>query len=229
MPIKFQYNNGSELPSGALSVREATAKLRGLLGEDFPTRSLFERYRPEQDWFLRPDCAEDIHGIDHETRVMVWQELLARLLTRDGAVLDQEALRWAAATHDTQRSSDGADYLHGQQAAAWVERQFIHRIPKASLETVLYLNTWHVPSDNQAPEMTPELAVFKDADALDRVHIYDFDARYLRCGHARVLLQYLAQELYDLSEAKRWGEHYPVFDCVMAAALEIGLIGTEPA
>jgi hypothetical protein len=227
MPIEFQHDNSSVLPAGALSVREAAAELQRLLGEDLPTQLLLERYRPEQRWFLRPHCAEDIHGIDHEARVLVWQELLAHLLIKDGAVLDQDALRWAAATHDTQRVSDGADYPHGQRAAAWVEQQLMHRIPEASLDTVLYLNTWHVPSDQQAPEMTPELAVFKDADALDRVRIYDFDPRYLRKGYSRTLLRYLSQALFDLSEAKRWGEGYAVFDCVMVAALELGLISAN--
>lgn len=224
MPTTFLSKCNSEHPPEVLSVQAAVAELRQLLGRDLPTRSLLECYRPELRWFLRPHSAEDIHGIDHEARVMIWQELLARLLSKEGVALNQEALRWAAATHDTQRASDGADYPHGQRAAAWVKQQLTKRIPAAALETITYLNTWHVPPDSQAPEMTPELAVFKDADALDRVRIYDFDPRYLRCSYAHSLLQYLAQELFDLSEAKRWGEHYPVFDCVMVAAQELGLI-----
>lgn len=207
--------------------REEVAEVRRLLGEDLPTRALLERYRPERAWFLRPDHVEDIHGIDHEARVLVWQELLARLLIKDGAVLDQEALRWAAATHDTRRASDGVDYPHGQRAAAWVKQHLAQHIPADSLETVLYLNIWHVPSDDQAPEMTPELAVFKDADALDRVRIYDFNPRYLRHHYSETLLQYLAQELFERSEAKRWSEGYPVFDCVLEAALEMGLLNPD--
>lgn len=75
--------------------------------------------------------------------------------------------------------------------------------------------------------MTPELAVFKDADALDRVQIYDFDPHYLRCDYSQTLLQYLAQALFDASKAKRWSEGYAVFDCVMAAALKLDLISPE--
>ena len=200
------------------------AQLWRLLGEDLPGRALFERYRPERGWFLRPASAEDIHGINHEARVLLWQELLARLLIKDGAVLDQEALRWAAVTHDTQRAFDGIDFPHGQRAAAWVAQHLRHHIPASSFETVLYLNTWHVPSDDQAPAMTPELAVFKDADALDRVRIYDFDARYVRCSYAQTLLQYLAQDLFEQSEAKHEDEGYALFDCVYEVAVSMGLI-----
>ncbi|WP_220198981.1 hypothetical protein [Ktedonospora formicarum] len=206
------------------SIQEHVAQVRRLLGDALPARALFERYRPEREWFLQPDCAEDIHGIDHEARVLIWQELLARLLIKGGAALDQEALRWAAATHDTQRVSHGIDFPHGQRAAAWVKRHLLHRIPVDSLDTVLYLNIWHVPFDDQAPEMTPELAVFKDADSLDRVRIDDLNARYLRCHYSQTLLQYLAQELFDRSEAKRWSEGYATFDCVCAAAMDMGLI-----
>lgn len=219
MPDEFQERQGV-----VSAIQEEVAEVRRLLGEDLPPRALFERYKPERGWFLRPDSAEDIHGIDHEARVLIWQELLARLLIKDGAALDQEALRWAAATHDTQRVSDGIDFPHGQRAAVWVERHLLHHIPAGSLETVLYLNTWHVPLDDQAPGMTPELAVFKDADALDRVRIDDFNSRYLRRSYSQTLLQYLAQELFDRSEAKRWSQGYAAFDCVCEAAVEMGLI-----
>lgn len=224
MPAAFFDGQPSSIPAEELTVSQAAARVRLLLGEDLPTRALLEQYRPEQRWFLRPECAEDIHGIGHEARVLVWQELLARLLIKDGMALNQEALRWAAATHDTQRVSDGADYPHGQRAAAWVEQRLRGHIPEQAFDTVLYLNTWHVPSDNLAPQMTPELAVFKDADALDRVRIFDFNPRYLRCSYASTLLRYLAEELFEVSEAKRWRDKLDVFDGVLAAALDLGLL-----
>ena len=85
--------------SHPVSIQEAGGELRRLLGEDLPSRSLFQPYRPLPQWFLRPDMIGSIHGISHEARVLVWQELLARLLVRDGLLLDQEALRWAAAIY----------------------------------------------------------------------------------------------------------------------------------
>jgi hypothetical protein len=204
------------------SLETATREIQQLLEDDLPSRSLFERYRPLDQWFLRPNTIESIHGINHEARVMIWQELLARLLIKDGVSLDQEALRWAAATHDTQRKDDGADFLHGERAAAWVKQRLQH-IPEHSLETVVYLNTWHVPRDEFAPRMTPELAVFKDADGLDRVRIYDFDPQFLRWDYSKTLLQYLTQALFERSEEKQQaGSQF--FACVIEAAIDLGLV-----
>jgi hypothetical protein len=214
----------AEVIGDALSPQAAAAEVRRLLGDDLPARSLFERYRPPDRWFARPHDVGGIHGINHEARVMVWQEVLARLLIKDGISLDQEALRWAAATHDTQRLADGSDYPHGERAAAWVERNLRDRVPAGSLSTVVYLNTWHVPPDVSAPRMTPELAVFKDADGLDRVRIYDLDPRYLRLDYSKCLLRYLAQSLLDGSEEKQEREGHGWFDCAIAAAMALGLV-----
>src|SRR5215831_15152017 len=108
---------------------KAVEELRNVLGENVPSRSLLDRYRPQNAWFLKPEKIGEIHGINHEARVLVWQELLARLLMKDGVVLDQEALRWAAATHDTQRIDDGIDFPHGRRAAAWVQEHLNQTIP----------------------------------------------------------------------------------------------------
>lgn len=217
----------SSLPSSIVSIEDAIGEVRRLLGEKLPSRSLFEQYRPLDQWFLRPDEIGNIHGINHEARVMIWQEILARLLIKDGMTLDQEALRWAAATHDTQRIADGTDFPHGERAAAWVERELKHRISERSLETVIYLNTWHVPPDSSAPAMTPELAVFKDADSLDRVRLYDLDPEFLRCDYSKILLQHLAQALLEQSEEKQQQEDFGLFDCVIEAAVDLGLILTD--
>ncbi len=235
MSLKPQEGNSSvssantiaSLASDIVSLEEAVEEVRRLLEENLPSRSFFEPYRPLRHWFLRPDEIGNIHGITHEARVMIWQEVLSRLLIRDGMTLDQEALRWAAATHDTQRIADGTDFPHGERAAAWVERAFKHRLPEYSLETVVYLNTWHVPPDSSAPAMTPELAVFKDADSLDRVRLYDLDPQFLRWDYSKTLLQYLAQALFEGSEVKQQQEGYDLFDCVIETAVDLGLVIAE--
>lgn len=219
----FQAKMNVDLTSASLSVRDAAEAVRELLSENLPSRSFFAPYRPLKQWFLRPEEIGGIHGINHETRVMIWQELLARLLLKDGMALDQEALCWAAATHDTQRLYDGVDFPHGERAAAWVKQQLCHQIPEHSLDTVAYLNTWHVPPDAYAPDMTPELTVFKDADGLDRVRLYDLDPAYLRCDYSKSLFVPLAQALFALSEENQRAGYEDV-DCVMAAAIQLGLI-----
>ena len=213
----------NHLASMLASVQEAIETLKRLLHENLPSRSLIETYRPHEQWFRRPEEIGGIHGINHEARVMIWQELLARLLINDGMTLDQEALRWAAATHDTQRLTDGADFPHGERAAAWVKQQLRQTIPERTLETVAYLNTWHVPSDSYAPRMTSELAVFKDADGLDRVRLYDLETKYLRWEYSKTLLVPLAQALFELSEKEKQAG-VRNFDCVMKAAIQLGLI-----
>lgn len=205
---------------------EAVEAIRSVLGGNLPSRSLLEQYRPHNKWFLKPEKIGSIHGINHEARVLVWQELLARLLLKDGKPLDQEALRWAAATHDTQRVDDGVDPQHGERAATWVQQQLQDTIPTNSLETVIYLNRWHVPPDSRAPHMTPHLAVFKDADGLDRVRIFDLDPRYLRWDCSKELLLPMANALLSASEKKQ-REGYALFDCVLAAAIDLGLIIDE--
>ena len=207
-----------------VSPEEAGAEVRRLLEDNLPSRSFFEPYRPLRHWFLRPDESENIHGISHEARVLIWQEILARLLIKEGISLDQEALRWAAATHDTQRQDDGTDFPHGERAAVWVQRVFKHRLPAPTLERVMYLNTWHVPPDSWAPTMTAELAVFKDADSLDRVRLYDLDPQFLRWDSSKSLLQYLADALFEGSERKQQREGWDVFDAVIETAGELGLV-----
>src|SRR5262249_34857390 len=122
---------------------------------------------------------------------------------------------------------DGIDFPHGRRAAAWVHQQLRHAIPATSLETVVYLCTWHVPPDHSAPGMTPELAAFKDADGLDRVRLGDLDPRFLRWDRSKQLLLPLAEALLEASEAKQEREGYGHFECVIAAAVELGLIAEE--
>lgn len=208
----------------------AVAALTQRLAGQLPARSLLARYRPPQTWFARPDHIGGIHGIGHEARVLIWQELLARLVLADGQrqALDQEALRWAAVIHDTQRVEDGLDLLHGSRAATWVRRK--RTVQKAltapTLETLAYLCTWHVPPDSAAPTMTAELAVFKDADGLDRVRLGDLNARYLRWEASRDLLLPLASPLFRGSLAREWAGGDP-FESALDAGVDLGLLGND--
>lgn len=209
----------------SLAIAALTRRLAGQL----PARSLFERYRPPKEWFARPDHIGGIHGLAHETRVLIWQELLARLVVADGQALDQEALRWAATVHDTQRVEDGLDQSHGRRAATWVKRKRTLRnaLPARTLDTLIYLCEWHVPGDAAAPTMTRELAVFKDADGLDRVRLGDLDAKYLRWDCSRNLLLPLAYPLFMASLAREWLAAADAFDSVLDAAEALGLLGSE--
>jgi hypothetical protein len=139
--------------------------------EELPTRSLLQKYRPEKSWFLKQEMVNSIHGIGHETRVLVWQEILSRYVINSENMVDQEALRWSAVTHDTQRKNHYTDYEHGIRSAQWVKEEMKSVIAEKSLDEVYYLNQNHVPEDLLIKEIKPELLILKDADALDRLRI----------------------------------------------------------
>ena len=101
-------------------------------------------------------------------------------------------------------------------AKAAVTRHF----PFAASE-VAYVCRWHVPNDESAPEMTPELKVFKDADALDRWRIADLDPAYLRTSSARQLLD----ASYALWEATHGFVHaMEMFERIIDVARTQGLV-----
>lgn len=212
----------SETERSLASASHQIEKVNLLLSGELPSRSLLEQYQPKPEWFLRKQAINSIHGIGHETRVMVWQEILSRLLAIAGAKLDQEALRWAAATHDTQRLDDDYDWSHGERSAVWVTGNL--DLEPATLERVVYLNRWHVPPDHSAPQMTAELSVFKDADGLDRARLGDLNPRYLRHVQSRNLLIEPAEALYSLSSELQWRKSLAPFESVIAAAIKLGII-----
>jgi hypothetical protein len=171
-------------------------KLDNLIGDDINIRYLLAQYSPKEEWFLRP---KGIHGTDHSLRVFILQEVLAQLLIKEGLKLNNEALRWAAITHDTQRKNDDFDPWHGERAAHWVKENLVSHIPQQSLEMVMYLNTWHNIDDKFIPDITIELAILKDADALDRVRMDDLDPNLLRHEASRTLLVEVAQLVFMVS------------------------------
>lgn len=143
-------------------------------------------FEPRAEWFCRG--AGGVHGIAHETRVLILTQVLAMAAGDEGLNVDADVLAWAAAIHDTQRHNDGADPKHGDWAADWIECR-PELLPKSvPLERVAYLCRWHVPADERAPEMTDELRLFKDADALDRWRIGDLDRSRLRLAASMRLL-----------------------------------------
>ncbi|MBP7937770.1 MAG: hypothetical protein KA354_24285 [Phycisphaerae bacterium] len=84
-----------------------------------------------------------------------------------------------------------------------------------------YLCRWHVPPDHLAPEMTAELRVFKDADALDRWRISDLNPSFLRTASAQKLLR----ASYVLwTETTRMSNPDQAFTCVLAAAQALGTL-----
>ena len=129
-------------------------------------------------------------------------------------------VRWAAATHDVGRIDDGVDLEHGTRSAKWIEENLHDQMSPELLDEVTYIVHWHVPPDSEAPVMTTELKVLKDADALDRVRLGDLDTSYLRTDVATGLVG-LAEDLYQVYLDNKVDD---AFDAVFGAALALGVV-----
>jgi hypothetical protein len=81
--------------------------------------SQIQRFEPRPEWFH--SCLGGIHGLAHETRVLIWTQVISAMATDEGLIVDPDVLGWAAAIHDTQRWDEGVDSEHGTRAADWIE------------------------------------------------------------------------------------------------------------
>lgn len=153
---------------------------------------LIRKFEPKSSWLSHDS---ELHGVDHMARVFILQELICDRLEEQGIAVDREVVRWAAATHDVGRIDDGVDLEHGTRSAEWIEENLYDQMSPEMLDMVTYIVHWHVPPDSEAPVMTTELKVLKDADALDRVRLGDLDTSYLRTDVATGLVG-LAEDLY---------------------------------
>jgi len=156
------------------------------------------------------------------TRVFILQELICDQLEAQGMAVNRQATRWAAATHDVGRVDDGTDLDHGRRSAQWMKENLAQVMSPETLDLATYAVHWHVPSDSEAPVMTAELMVLKDADGLDRVRLGDLDEAYLRTDAAKGLVE-IAHELYEASRPSNSDEDAS-FDSVLAAAIKLGLV-----
>jgi hypothetical protein len=188
--------------------------LRLHLKEPLPIPKL-NKYKPHESWFKRSEILPDTHGVGHAARVLILAELLAQILQNQGYSLNREILRWAAVTHDTQRENDIDDEIHGEAAAAWVMGNN-SPVPDDLKIAVADLNKLHAPPD--FADMSVELIVLKEADALDRVRDpQHFDPRFLRLSQSMTLIP-IAQELYRQSTMNPNYGNGKSFDCVLEAA-----------
>lgn len=152
-------------------------------------------FEPQRSWLSHESY---LHGVGHLTRVFILQELICTQLEQEGTTLDRQAVRFGAMAHDVGRLDDGPDLQHGTRSAAWIHEHLADKMSPATLDTATYIVHWHVPSDSEAPVMTPELQALKDADALDRVRLGDLNPNYLRTKAALGLIE-TAEQLYQLS------------------------------
>lgn len=155
-------------------------------------------------------------------RVFILQELICDKLHADGIAVNREALRWASMAHDVGRVDDGVDLSHGWRSAKWITGNLSGQMSPELLDTVTYIVHWHVPQDWEAPALTTELKVLKDADGLDRVRLGDLDHHFIRTNAAMSLIS-LADDLYQSYLAINRNNRDP-FTAVLKAAQKLGII-----
>ncbi len=156
---------------------------------------LLRDFEPQHSW-LRHDSY--LHGVGHMMRVFILQELICNQLQEKGVAVNRQATRWAASVHDVGRVDDDVDLDHGRRSAEWMSENLAKKITPETLDVATYAVHWHSIPDIEAPVMTTELKVLKDADALDRVRLGDLDESYLRTDAAKGLVE-TAQQLYEAS------------------------------
>lgn len=181
---------------------------------------LLREFESKQSWLMHDS---HWHGVDHMTRVFILQELICVQLEREGIVIDRRAVRFAAMVHDVGRVDDGVDPDHGWRSAEWMKHHLANRILPETMDRATYAVHWHVPPDQAAPVMTPELMVLKDADGLDRVRLGDLDVARLRTDVAKQLLL-TAEELYYESVRRSPDGDKATFLSVLEAATALGLV-----
>lgn len=184
------------------------------------SEQLLRKFEPRSEWLSHDSL---VHGVDHMARVFILQELICDKLEAQNISVNRGALRWASSTHDVGRVDDGIDPDHGRNSAKWIKDNLIDQMSPEMLDTVTYIVHWHVPPDREAPVMTTELQVLKDADALDRVRLGDLDIRFLRTEAARSLVTVAKDLLYAYDHI----DSDDTFDAVIKAAQSIGVVDTN--
>lgn len=176
-------------------------------------------FEPKRSWLAHDS---QLHAVDHMARVFIMQELICQQLASQGVTVNRTATRFATMVHDVGRIDDGADPQHGSRSAAWMRQNLADKMSPTDMDVASYIVHWHVPDDSEAPVMTTELQVMKDADGLDRVRLGDLDVSRLRTDAAKTLVG-IAKELETLSSSADGGP--ASFENVIDAAKQIGLIG----
>lgn len=184
-------------------------------------KKLVYTYEPKDHW-MSHDSA--LHGAAHMARVFMLQELICNQLEAEGTKVNRHATRWAATVHDVGRVDDGLDPEHGKRSAEWMKQNKPKTLSPKTLDTATYIVHWHVPHDHEAPVMTTELKVLKDADGLDRVRLGDLDESFLRTKPAKQLVE-IAQKLHDASIPPKQDDES--FDSVINAAITLGIVSAK--
>ena len=151
----------------------------------------YQKYRDIAEDWLDFDIDDNEHGRLHTYRVLMNSLLIAE--TREMTEIEKDILSIAAIFHDTKRSNNEEDTIHGKVSAEYY-REFAESYPEIVpyVKTCEQLIEYHSLPDEYGrgalSNADMELYnVFKDADALDRVRfgITALDLNQLRCDESK--------------------------------------------
>ncbi|MBN1162742.1 HD domain-containing protein [Patescibacteria group bacterium] len=184
------------------------------------SRGQFIKYAIDPGGELYSHGMESFHGQDHAARVLMLAENIARKTIQN---LDMKSLRWACVLHDALRENDFEDENHSQRASDWIKKNLPRIDPEVSADTVAYLCRWHDVEDDSVPEMTPELKILKDADALDLWRIGEEpDSTRLRTQTAKELKEVAFVLVQESIEQSRTVDK--PFEAALTAGETLGLV-----
>lgn len=181
-------------------------------------------FLPDETWFARDPLG--IHGVGHVTRVLFWADVLAA----QAAPVRRDELRWAAACHDVGRENDGHDPLHGARSGEWVLANLARERPIAGgcdLGLVAALCRCHDRECDDVDDFRLELAILRDADALDRARFWcddRLDPSFLRIPDSHALigpndrLFHIPDPFAGAAEILDWAERFMRDDVTAAIA-----------
>ena len=146
-----------------------------------------------------------IHGQGHVARVMVHAFRLLRVTGHH----DETTRLWASVfLHDLARTHDGHCHVHGGDAwkrfesEGWLQERVaiagINSDEHPAIATAVTMHSRHEELEPTDPKWRLT-ALLKDADALDRVRIWDLDPRYLRFKESRGMVGF-ARELFKCTD-----------------------------
>lgn len=159
--------------------------------------NVYEQYMQavsEEDFLI----SSRVHGMAHTRRVLLHTLSLVHLLVLNEA--DKKLLCLASIYHDIGRVNDGPDPEHGRRS--WqkaVHKPLVEELSDEERAILSFIIENHCLDDrvglaNVSQYLIQDqqracrlLKVFKDADGLDRVRIYDLNPAWLRNEEARQL------------------------------------------
>ena len=155
---------------------------------------------------LKKECLyqSHIHAINHIERVLLFGGFIA--MQNNCSEEDTKLLLTACSYHDIGRIDDSLDDDHGRRSSEKLPS--VVSLPAEDLAIVQAAIYAHSIDDSKMNDVIASFGIYdktralniakmlKDADALDRVRVYDLDPKYLRfpCSHKYVDFAY---DLYN--------------------------------